>query len=102
MVPRPPEVIQWFGFSKPKCCAAHIWCWPTSVVMKVSRPRALVISYRRRIADCGLDDAAAIVVLGELQAVLRAPFVDLPPPRGLRRFVDLGPVPLPRLDQRRQ
>ena len=36
MVPSPPEVIQWFGCSNLKCCAAHIWCWPTSVVMKMS------------------------------------------------------------------
>ena len=33
MVPSPPDVSQWLGFSKPKCWAAHIWCWPTSVVM---------------------------------------------------------------------
>ena len=33
MVPRPPEVIQWFGFSNLMNWAAHIWCWPTSVVM---------------------------------------------------------------------
>ena len=33
MVPRPPEVIQRFGSSKPMYCAAHIWCWPTSVQM---------------------------------------------------------------------
>ncbi len=30
---RPPEVSQRFGSSKWKCWAAHIWCWPTSVVM---------------------------------------------------------------------
>ena len=33
MVPSPPEVIQRLGSSKRKNCAAHIWCWPTSVVM---------------------------------------------------------------------
>jgi hypothetical protein len=33
MVPSPPEVIQRFGSSNLKNCAAHIWCWPTSVVM---------------------------------------------------------------------
>ncbi len=33
MVPSPPEVIQRFGSSKRKNWAAHIWCWPTSVVM---------------------------------------------------------------------
>ena len=33
MVPRPPEVIQRFGSSNLKNWAAHIWCWPTSVVM---------------------------------------------------------------------
>ena len=27
------EVIQRFGSSNLKNCAAHIWCWPTSVVM---------------------------------------------------------------------
>ena len=54
MVPRPPEVIQRFGCSKPKCCAAHIWCWPTSVVMNTSFDCARVSSCRRRIAYCGL------------------------------------------------
>ena len=31
MVPAPPEVSQRRGASKPRYCAAHIWCWPTSV-----------------------------------------------------------------------
>ena len=29
--PSPPEVSHLFGSSNPKYCAAHIWCWPTSV-----------------------------------------------------------------------
>ena len=33
MVPKPPEVMNCPGWSKWKCCAAHTWCWPTSVVM---------------------------------------------------------------------
>src|SRR3546814_4203871 len=33
MVPSPPEVSHLLGPSKPKCCAADIGCWPTSVVM---------------------------------------------------------------------
>ncbi len=57
-MPSPPLVIQRFGRSNWKCWAAHIWCWPTSVVMNVSRPSARpvswVISYSRRTACCGL------------------------------------------------
>ena len=32
IVPSPPEVIQRRGRSKRRRLAAHIWCWPTSVV----------------------------------------------------------------------
>ncbi|MNS72823.1 hypothetical protein D3C72_1062430 [compost metagenome] len=38
MVPAPPEVSQWRGLSKRRYCAAHIWCWPTSVETIASRP----------------------------------------------------------------
>ena len=31
--PRPPEVIQVRGLVNLVHCAAHIWCWPTPVVM---------------------------------------------------------------------
>ena len=54
MVPRPPLVIQRFGCSNLKYWAAHIWCWPTSVVMKMSRFTARVMSYSRWMAYCGL------------------------------------------------
>ena len=53
IVPNPPDVIHWFGFSKPKYCAAHIWCWPTSVQIKRSL-RCLVSSSKRASACCGL------------------------------------------------
>ena len=52
--------------------------------MKVSWPRARVISYRRWDGVLRLDDAAARLVLGKLQAALGFPGVDLTPPSGLR------------------
>ncbi|MNC63948.1 hypothetical protein D3C75_1141120 [compost metagenome] len=33
MVPKPLEVMKFSGRSKVMCCAVHIWCWPTSVVI---------------------------------------------------------------------
>src|SRR3546814_5255742 len=56
MVPRPPLVSQRLGAEKPKCCAAHIWCWPTSVVMIGSRPR--VASNSAFTARCGMISAS--------------------------------------------
>ena len=38
MEPRPPEVSQRRGESNLMNCAAHIWCWPTSVVTMASPP----------------------------------------------------------------
>ena len=40
-VPAPPLEIQWRCFVVRQNCAAHIWCWPTSVVMMQSRPPSL-------------------------------------------------------------
>jgi hypothetical protein len=51
MVPSPPEVSHLLGASKPKYCAAHIWCWPTSVVTMGWRSR--VISHSRCTAAWG-------------------------------------------------
>ena len=41
MVPAPPEDIQCRFLVVRQNCAAHIWCWPTSVVMMQSRPPSL-------------------------------------------------------------
>ena len=35
--PSPPLVIQQRSRSNLKCCAAHIWCWPTPVLTITSR-----------------------------------------------------------------
>ena len=57
MVPSPPEVIQRLGFSKPRYCAAHIWCWPTSVEIRTSS-RCWVSSCRRLSACWGRISAS--------------------------------------------
>jgi len=44
IVPMLPEVSQSRGFEKSKYCAAHIWCWPTPVVMIASPCVSLLIS----------------------------------------------------------
>ena len=36
IVPAPPLEIQWRLLRARQNCAAHIWCWPTSVVMIAS------------------------------------------------------------------
>ena len=51
MEPRPPELIQRRGSLKRMNCAAHIWCWPTSVVTMASPPEMRSIS---AIRCCGL------------------------------------------------
>ena len=38
IVPMLPEVSQRRGAPKSNICAAHIWCWPTPVVM-IASPR---------------------------------------------------------------
>ena len=38
MVPMLPEVSHRRGARKSQYCAAHIWCWPTPVVM-IASPR---------------------------------------------------------------
>ena len=48
MVPAPPEDIQCRFLVVRQNCAAHIWCWPTSVVMMQSRPPSL----SRRSSTC--------------------------------------------------
>ena len=40
MVPMLPEVSQRRGSRKSEYCAAHIWCWPTPVVM-IASPRVM-------------------------------------------------------------
>ena len=52
MVPSPPEVIQRLGLSNLRNWAAHIWCWPTSVVKKTSL--SAVSAWSRSSAYCGL------------------------------------------------
>ena len=49
-----------------------------------------------------LDDRPGLHVLGELQAVLRPPDIDLPPPRRQRLAVHRRRVGVPRRQQRRQ
>mmetsp|Transcript_38010 Transcript_38010/g.74757 ORF Transcript_38010/g.74757 Transcript_38010/m.74757 type:complete len:217 (-) Transcript_38010:1079-1729(-) len=39
IVPRPPDVRNVLGYLQRKCCAAHIWCCPTPVVMSTSSLR---------------------------------------------------------------
>ena len=51
MVPAPPEVSQRRGRSMARCCAAHIWCWPTSVDTMASRPASWART--ARISCCG-------------------------------------------------
>ena len=84
MVPSPPEVIQRFGCSKPKYCAAHIWCWPTSVVMKVSRPRLAgdLVQPLHRVLR--LDDAArpGRIAGSASRARTRSAATSRPSPRG--------------------
>ena len=48
MVPAPPDDIQCRFLVVRQNCAAHIWCWPTSVVMMQSRPPSL----SRRSSTC--------------------------------------------------
>ena len=36
IVPRPPLEISWRACTNGKCCAVHIWCWPTSVATVIS------------------------------------------------------------------
>ena len=49
IVPRPPEVIQRRGRSKRSRLAAHIWCWPTSVVTIASPPSSGLERVERRL-----------------------------------------------------
>ena len=51
MEPRPPELIHRRGSLKRMNCAAHIWCWPTSVVTMALPPERRSIS---AIRCCGL------------------------------------------------
>ena len=48
IVPSPPDVMWLRVRPKPKCWAAHIWCWPTSVV---STPLSPAFSPSLRIAS---------------------------------------------------
>ena len=66
MVPIEPEVSQWRGERKSKYCAAHIWCWPTPVLM-IARPSVwrLIASHH----GVGLDQWAVAVVVHRVHAL---------------------------------
>ena len=75
MVPAPPEVSQRRGRSKRRYCAAHIWCWPTSVETIASRPAMRLLQRRHQLLrqDASLRGAKS-------RQRSRAPALDALPP----------------------
>ena len=52
IVPRPPELIQWRGFSNVQNWDAYIWCWPTPATRIVS---SSACARRRSTQYCGFS-----------------------------------------------
>ena len=74
MEPRPPELIHRRGSLKRMNCAAHIWCWPTSLVTMASPPERRSIS---AIRCCGLISSSEV---DGVERMLVLPVADLLPP----------------------
>ena len=70
----PPELIHRRGSLKRMSCAAHIWCWPTSVVtMALAAGEAVDFGHQVLGLDFGIAD-------GVCRRVLVLPGADLLPP----------------------
>ena len=57
MVPRPPELIQVYGWLNFQRCAVHIWCWPTPDATIVSSG---VLSRSVSMTYCGFNGPSSI------------------------------------------
>jgi hypothetical protein len=80
IVPAPPLEIQWRFVLARQNCAAHIWCWPTSVVT-IASPWVIAFEPVEHVLR------AQAALLRVLERVLLAPALALREPRlGLRHL----------------